>query len=149
MVGGRDFQESKFNRATQALRQVGSSFKPYIYTAIIDQGVKPDDTVFDAQSVSNCFRPLHAAQLRRQVRRHHHVSPRFGQSRNIPALKVAESVGIKTVIDYAHSFGMTSKLPPYLPVALGAERSRSWSRPPRSVCSPTMGFASFHAISAK
>src|SRR5207245_9863330 len=48
MVGGRDFAVSKFNRATQALRQVGSSFKPYVYTAAIDQGAKPDDTIIDA-----------------------------------------------------------------------------------------------------
>ena len=48
MVGGRDFNESKFNRATQALRQVGSSFKPYVYTAAIDQGGSPDDTILDA-----------------------------------------------------------------------------------------------------
>jgi len=48
MVGGRDFEQSKFNRSTQALRQVGSSFKPYIYTAAIDQGLTPDDTVLDA-----------------------------------------------------------------------------------------------------
>ena len=48
MVGGRDFNESKFNRATQALRQVGSSFKPYVYTAVIDQGGSPDDTILDA-----------------------------------------------------------------------------------------------------
>ena len=48
MVGGRDFELSKFNRATQALRQVGSSFKPYIYTAAIDQGkITPDDTMLD------------------------------------------------------------------------------------------------------
>src|SRR5437667_7368157 len=47
MAGGRDFNLSKFNRATQALRQVGSSFKPYVYTAAIDQGAKPDDTIMD------------------------------------------------------------------------------------------------------
>ena len=46
MVGGRDFNLSKFNRATQALRQVGSSFKPYVYTAVIDQGGSPDDTIW-------------------------------------------------------------------------------------------------------
>ncbi len=61
MVGGRDFEESKFNRATQALRQVGSSFKPYIYTAAIDQGLTPDDTVLDApitlqHAVRSCTR---------------------------------------------------------------------------------------------
>jgi penicillin-binding protein 1A len=48
MVGGRDFNLSKFNRATQALRQVGSSFKPYVYTAAIDRGATPDDTILDA-----------------------------------------------------------------------------------------------------
>src|SRR6202023_1002638 len=48
MVGGRDFNLSKFNRATQAMRQVGSSFKPYVYTAVIDQGGSPSDTILDA-----------------------------------------------------------------------------------------------------
>jgi penicillin-binding protein 1A len=121
MVGGRDFDESKFNRATQALRQVGSSFKPYVYTAAIDQGDKPDDTILDApvtfETASGPYTP-------------HNYDERFegtitlrralAQSRNIPALKLADRMGIKTVIDYAHRFGITSNLPPYLPVALGA-----------------------------
>ncbi len=66
MVGGRDFNLSKFNRATQALRQVGSSFKPYVYTAAIDRGATPDDTILDAPShVSHAFgHPVRAAQLR-------------------------------------------------------------------------------------
>ena len=121
MVGGRDFEESKFDRATQALRQVGSSFKPYVYTAAIDQGAKPDDTVVDApvtfQTASGPYVPHNYDEkfegtitLRRAL----------AQSRNIPALKVADGIGIKTVIDYAHRFGITSNFPPYLPVALGA-----------------------------
>ena len=61
MVGGRDFEESKFNRATQAQRQVGSSFKPYVYTAVIDQGGSPDDLVLDApitfQTASGPYTP--------------------------------------------------------------------------------------------
>src|ERR1700688_470501 len=61
MVGGRDFNLSKFNRATQALRQVGSSFKPYVYTAVIDQGGSPDDTIVDApvtfQTASGPYSP--------------------------------------------------------------------------------------------
>jgi len=121
MVGGRDFNESKFNRATQALRQVGSSFKPYVYTAAIDQGAKPDDTILDApvtfQTASGPYTPHNYDEkfegvitLRRAL----------AQSRNIPALKLADSVGIKTVIEYAHRFGITSNIPAYLPVALGA-----------------------------
>jgi penicillin-binding protein 1A len=121
MVGGRDFILSKFNRATQALRQVGSSFKPYVYTAAIDQGARPDDTVLDApvtfQTGSGPYSPHNfddkfegVITLRRAL----------AQSRNIPALKLADRAGIRTVEDYARKFGITSPLPPYLPVALGA-----------------------------
>jgi len=121
MVGGRDFNFSKFNRATQALRQVGSSFKPYVYTAVIDQGGTPDETVMDApvtfetpggpyipHNYDDKFEGL--ITLRRAL----------AQSRNIPALKLADRVGIRTVIDYARRFGVTSNIPPYLPVALGS-----------------------------
>jgi penicillin-binding protein 1A len=121
MVGGRDFNNSKFNRATQAQRQVGSSFKPYVYTAAIDQGAKPDDTILDGpttfQTASGPYTPHNyegnfegTITLRRAL----------AQSRNIPALKIAEGLGIKTVIEYAHRFGVTSNIPAYLPVAVGA-----------------------------
>jgi penicillin-binding protein 1A len=121
MVGGRDFNESKFNRATQALRQVGSSFKPFVYTAAIDRGASPDDTVLDVpttvQTASGPYTPHNYEEnfegtitLRRAL----------AQSRNIPALKLAQNVGIKTVIDYAHRFGITSNIPAYLPIAVGA-----------------------------
>jgi penicillin-binding protein 1A len=121
MVGGRDFNESKFNRATQALRQVGSSFKPYVYTAAIDKGARPDDTIVDEpiifQTPSGPYVPHNYEEnfegtitLRRAL----------AQSLNIPALKLADHMGINTVIDYAHRFGITSTIPPYLPVALGA-----------------------------
>jgi penicillin-binding protein 1A len=121
MVGGRDFSESKFNRATQALRQVGSSFKPYVYTAVIDMGGSPDDTILDEpvtfETGSGPYSPHNYDEkfegtitLRRAL----------AQSRNIPALKLASKIGIKTVIDYAERFGITARLPPYLPVALGA-----------------------------
>ena len=121
MVGGRDFNLSKFDRATQALRQVGSSFKPYVYTAVIDEGGSPDDTIVDApvtfQTASGPYTPHNyddkfegTITLRRAL----------AQSRNIPALKLADRVGIKTVIDYAHRFGVTANIPAYLPVALGS-----------------------------
>jgi penicillin-binding protein 1A len=121
MVGGRDFNESKFDRATQALRQVGSSFKPYVYTTVIDRGGSPDDTILDEpvtfETGSGPYSPHNYDEkfegiitLRRAL----------AQSRNIPALKLASKVGIKTVIEYAERFGITAKLPPYLPVALGS-----------------------------
>jgi penicillin-binding protein 1A len=121
MVGGRDPDLSKFNRATQALRQAGSSFKPYVYTAAIDRGSRPDDTILDApvmfQTSSGPYVPHNYDEkfegtitLRRAL----------SQSRNIPALRLADQLGIRTVIDYARRFGITSTLPAYLPVALGA-----------------------------
>jgi len=122
MVGGRDFEESKFNRATQAERQVGSSFKPYIYTAAIDQGLTPDDTVLDApisfSTPSGLYTPHNYDGKFEGVITFRHA---LAESRNIPALRVTERVGgIKTVIEYARKFGITSPLPAYLPVALGA-----------------------------
>jgi penicillin-binding protein 1A len=120
-VGGRDFSESKFDRATQAFRQVGSSFKPYVYTTVIDKGASPDDTILDEpvtfETASGPYSPHNYDEkfegvitLRRAL----------AQSRNIPALKLASKVGIKAVIEYAERFGITAKLPPYLPVALGS-----------------------------
>ena len=122
MVGGRDFQQSKFNRATQALRQVGSSFKPYIYTAAIDQGMSPDDTVLDAPvSFPSGQGPYTPHNYDGKFEGMITFRRALAHSRNIPALKVTERVGgIKTVIEYARKFGITSPLPPYLPVALGA-----------------------------
>ena len=122
MVGGRSFADSKFNRATQALRQVGSAFKPFVYTAALDtETVSVDDNLLDApttfMTASGPYTPSNYdgkfwgnIPLRKAV----------ANSRNIPALKVAEEVGIKTVIEYARKFGVTSPLQPYLPIALGA-----------------------------
>ena len=121
MVGGRDFNESKFDRATQALRQVGSSFKPYVYTTAIDQGASPDDTILDeAISFETPSGPYSPHNYDEKFEGIITLRRALAQSRNIPALKLANKVGIKSVIDYAGRFGITAKLPPYLPVALGA-----------------------------
>ena len=122
MVGGRDYNESKFNRATQALRQVGSSFKPYVYTAAVDTiGAEPDDLILDApttfMTTSGPYTPHnYDEKFEGNITLRHALA----ESRNIPALKLAERLSMKTVIDYAHRFGVTSPLPAYLPVALGA-----------------------------
>jgi penicillin-binding protein 1A len=117
MVGGRDFNLSQYNRATQSERQTGSSFKPYVYAAAVEQGATPAESIVDAPTSFGSYTPhnydgkylgsislLHA----------------FADSRNIPALKLAARVGIHKVIDTAHRFGITENIPAFLPVALGS-----------------------------
>jgi penicillin-binding protein 1A len=117
MVGGRDFMLSQFNRATQAERQTGSSFKPYVYTAAIEDGVKPTDTIVDGPVSFGSYTPHNYENDYKGAMT---ILNAFAESRNIPALKLAARVGIHKVIDMAHRFGVTSNIPAYLPVALGA-----------------------------
>jgi penicillin-binding protein 1A len=92
-----------------------------VYTAAIDQGAKPDDTVLDAPvTFPTAAGPYTPHNYDEKFEGTITLRRALAQSRNIPALKVADSIGIKTVIDYARRFGITSNLPPYLPVALGA-----------------------------
>ncbi|HEV2133307.1 MAG TPA: PBP1A family penicillin-binding protein [Terracidiphilus sp.] len=117
MVGGRDYALSQFNRATQAERQVGSSFKPYVYTAAIEDGVKPTDMIMDTPVAFGSYRPHdYEENFLGPIT----VTKAFAHSRNIPAIRLAARVGIHNVIDTAHRFGVTSDIPPYLPIALGA-----------------------------
>jgi penicillin-binding protein 1A len=121
MVGGYSFEDSKFNRATQAFRQVGSSFKPYVYTTAVEKGASPFDTIVDAP-----FSTISGGQ----VYSPHNYDEKFegtitlrralAGSRNVPAVKLAERIGINSVVDMAKRFGITTPLPPYLPLALGA-----------------------------
>ncbi len=117
MVGGRDYALSVFNRATQAERQTGSSFKPYVYTAAVEDGVKPADLIVDAPVRFGDYVPHNYENDYKGTMT---IANAFAESRNIPALKLAARVGIHQVIDVAHRFGVTSNIPPYLPVALGA-----------------------------
>jgi len=117
MVGGRDFQLSQFNRATQAERQTGSSFKPYVYTAAVEAGARPNDIIVDAPVSFGSYVPHN---YENDYKGAISLTYAFAESRNIPALKLAARVGIHKVIDLAHRFGVTSNIPAYLPVALGA-----------------------------
>lgn len=117
MVGGRDYALSVFNRATQAERQTGSSFKPYVYTAAIEDGVKPDDVIVDGPVSFGSYTPHNYENDYKGAMT---ITNAFAESRNIPALKLAARVGIHNVIDTAHRFGVTSNIPAYLPIALGA-----------------------------
>ncbi len=117
MVGGRDFNLSQFNRATQAERQTGSSFKPYVYTAAIEEGVTPEEHILDAPFSVGSYAPHdYEGNYLGEIT----VLKAFADSRNIPALRLAERVGMKKVIEVAHQFGITSSIPAFLPVALGA-----------------------------
>jgi len=117
MVGGRDFNLSQFNRATQAERQTGSSFKPYVYTAAIEEGATPEEKILDAPTSFGGYTPHnYEGNYLGNIT----LLKAFADSRNIPALKLAEHVGIRKVIDVAHQFGITSNIPAFLPVALGS-----------------------------
>lgn len=121
MVGGRDFNLSQFNRATQSERQVGSSFKPYVYTAAIEAGMKPNDTVLDAPTTFyTAGGPYTPHNYESNYLGAMTLTDAFAESRNIPALRLADKVGIRKVIDVAHRFGITSDMPAFLPVAIGA-----------------------------
>jgi penicillin-binding protein 1A len=121
MVGGRDFDASKFNRATQAQRQSGSSFKPFVFTAAIDQGADPEDRILDEPTtfVSNGT-PYAPHNFDRHFEGNISLRRALAESRNIPAVKLAEKAGMTSVANYARRFGMTSPIPLLLPVALGA-----------------------------
>jgi penicillin-binding protein 1A len=117
LAGGYDFEESKFNRATQALRQTGSVFKPFVYAAAVDNGLKPDDLIVDAPVNFAGYSPGNydgkfegAITIRRAV----------AQSRNVPAVKTLANLGVDNLVPYLRRFGITSKIDPYLPTALGA-----------------------------
>ena len=117
MVGGRDFALSQFNRATQSERQTGSSFKIYDYAAAIEDGAKPSDIVVDGPVSFGGYTPHNYENDYKGAMT---LTNAFAESRNIPALRLAARVGIHKVIDLAHRFGVTSFIPAYLPVAIGA-----------------------------
>ncbi len=121
MVGGYSFELSKYNRATQAMRQTGSSFKVYVYATAMEQGMSPFDVVLDEPvsytSGDQIYTPRNyddTFEGRITLRR------ALADSRNVPAVRILDKVGIQNAIDTARRCGITSPLPPYLPLALGA-----------------------------
>ncbi|MGD0631151.1 MAG: PBP1A family penicillin-binding protein [Terracidiphilus sp.] len=117
MVGGRDYALSQFNRAMQAERQTGSSFKPYVYTTAIEEGAKPSDIIVDGPVSFGSYTPHNYENDYKGAMT---LVSAFAESRNIPALKLAARVGIHKVIEMTHRFGVTSNIPAYLPIAIGA-----------------------------
>lgn len=123
MVGGLSFGRSKFNRATQAYRQMGSGFKPIVYTAAIDRGFTPATILLDTPVTyyAGPGQPPYSprdydGKYQGPVTLRHALE----QSRNVPAVRTMEQVGPKLVIDYARRFGFQGPMEPYLSLALGA-----------------------------
>jgi penicillin-binding protein 1A len=123
MVGGYDFDRSKFNRAVQAYRQLGSTFKLVVFTAAVDRGYTPVTTVQDTPatfpgaagsppySPQNYDKTFHGPMSLRRA---------FELSRNVPAVRLMSALGPPQVAEYASRLGIQSPIPPYLSSALGA-----------------------------
>jgi penicillin-binding protein 1A len=123
LIGGSDFERSKFDRAIQAYRQVGSAFKPLVYTTAIDRGYTPATVLMDTPvsfpggAGQPAYSPLnYDRKFEGPITLRHALE----QSRNVPAVRVMDQLGPKQVIGYARRLGLQSPLPPYLSVALGA-----------------------------
>ena len=121
MSGGWSFESSQFNRATQAQRQPGSAFKPFVYLTALEHGFTPSSIVLDA--------PITVDQGDRGVWKPGNYSRHFygptpmrvgvEQSRNLMTIRVASAIGLEHVVATARDFGITDKLPPYMSGALG------------------------------
>jgi penicillin-binding protein 1A len=124
MVGGRSWEDSRFNRAVQARRQPGSAFKPFIYAAAIRSGRRSNDIIID-EPVS--YPMGHLASMGRWAP--HNFKNKFegamtlrhalARSINIPSVKLLAELGPRTVVDFAHDCGISGEIPPYLSIALG------------------------------
>ncbi len=124
MQGGFSYQNSVFNRATQAKRQPGSSFKPFVYAAALDSGYSPATIVVDAPIEVNT--PQGLWRPRNSSNKFYGPTPlRTGieQSRNLMTVRLAQEVGMDTVASYAERFGVYDRMGPYLANALGSEES--------------------------
>ena len=126
MIGGLDFGRSKFNRAVQAPRQIGSAFKPIVFTAAIDRGFTPASLIVDAP-VSYSAGPGQPPYAPQNYDRKYEgtVTLRrvLEQSRNVPTVKLMEQLTPAQVISYARRLGFQSPLQPYLSTALGASEA--------------------------
>ncbi|MBV8319562.1 MAG: transglycosylase domain-containing protein, partial [Hyphomicrobiales bacterium] len=121
MAGGFSYDQSQFNRATQALRQPGSSFKPLVYAAALDNGYTPSTVVLDAPIEIDTGTGIWAPE--KYTRKYYGPSTlRFGieQSRNVMTVRLAQDIGMPLIGEYAKRFGVYDNLPPYLSFALGA-----------------------------
>jgi penicillin-binding protein 1A len=122
LVGGRDHQDSKFDRATQAVRQPGSAFKPFVYLTALEQGRSPIDLVEDAPlkitlTGGNVWEPKNYTGSYQGTMT---LRDALTRSKNTATVRLAEEVGIPSVISTAHDLGVTTEIPDLPSTALGA-----------------------------
>ena len=123
MVGGFSYDQSQFNRATQALRQPGSSFKPIVYAAALDNGYTPSTLILDGPIEVDQGPGLGTWKPENYENNFYGPSTlRFGveHSRNVMTVRLAQDLGMPLIAEYAKRFGVYDELPPYLSFALGA-----------------------------
>lgn len=123
MSGGYAFARSEFNRATQALRQPGSAFKPMVYLAAMEQGYTPSSIVLDAPFVMEQGGDLPVWNPANYSKRYYGPTTlRVGleKSRNVMTVRLAQQIGMPAVVDVATRFNIFDQMPPYLSYALGA-----------------------------
>jgi len=123
MMGGFSAERSEFNRATQALRQPGSSFKPFVYLAALENGYTPASIILDAPFVYDQGPGLPKWKPKNYSNRFYGPSTlRIGieKSRNLMTVRLAQAVGMDKVADVAERFGVVDEMPQYLAAALGS-----------------------------
>lgn len=123
LSGGYNFASSEFNRATQAARQPGSAFKPFVYLAALEKGYTPATRILDAPFVLDQGPGLGKWKPANYAKKFYGPSPmRLGieKSRNLMTVRLARAIGMKTVADYAQRFGIARNMPEQLSMALGA-----------------------------
>ncbi|MCC3860905.1 penicillin-binding protein 1A [Pseudemcibacter aquimaris] len=123
MVGGYDFTRSEYNRATQAKRQPGSAFKPFVYSVALEQGFTPSSLVLDAPFVIDQGYGMGKWKPRNSSNKFYGPSTlRLGieKSRNLMTVRIAQNVKMENVVEVAERFGITEDMPDLLSMSLGA-----------------------------
>ena len=122
MVGGFSFDELEFNRATQAQRQPGSSFKPFVYAAALDNGYTPSSTFWTRRSRSTTAAANYGLQRTLKAKSGGQHTLRFGveHSINLMTVRLARDIGMPLIVEYAKRFGIYDNLPPFLSMSIGA-----------------------------
>lgn len=117
LIGGRDYDASQFNRATQSLRPTGSAFKPFVYLTALSQGWKPTDMIDGGPITTGSYQPENFNQEYPGIVT---LEQALAQSLNTAAVRLAQAVGIGNVITTAHRLGIRAELAPELSTALGS-----------------------------